>query len=360
MTLAATGELSVGTNAGGVTHQLNSELNRATTATTSLGETAVRNVAGAATGQVTFGGMLGGTGTFNFTVSSNQTNASLSALATAAGWDGVDYVVATIGSGVYVYSTSTGTPALTISGFPNGVKLINNGYIQGHGGKGSNELASDGTAGGDALSLGCSVTIDNTLAAAYIGGGGGGGGGGRNISGSKTLTTSGGGGAGGGDAGAILTVSSNPAPGAMAGGTGSNGYYNNLSAECKASGGGGGGVMPGSGGSGGTASAGASGGTGGGGGGAGTTSPPNAQGGSGGSGSSSGGNGATYPSTAYYTMCAGGGGGWGAAGGSSYKTSVGTVTLIASGLAGGKAVALNGYSVTWVSGDTTRVYGAVS
>jgi hypothetical protein len=30
------------------------------------------------------------------------------------------------------------------------------------------------------------------------------------------------------------------------------------------------------------------------------------------------------------------------------------------GAAGGKAVALNGNSVTWVSGNTTRVYGAVS
>jgi hypothetical protein len=30
------------------------------------------------------------------------------------------------------------------------------------------------------------------------------------------------------------------------------------------------------------------------------------------------------------------------------------------GAAGGKAVNLNGYSVTWVSGDTTRVYGSVS
>ena len=45
-----------------------------------------------------------------------------------------------------------------------------------------------------------------------------------------------------------------------------------------------------------------------------------------------------------------GGGGWGASGGSSTS----------SGGSGGKAVALNGYSVSWVSGDTTRVYGAVS
>ena len=51
---------------------------------------------------------------------------------------------------------------------------------------------------------------------------------------------------------------------------------------------------------------------------------------------------------------ASGGGGWGAAGGAG-----GNSSSIA-GAAGGKAVALNGNSVTWVSSDTTRVYGAVS
>jgi hypothetical protein len=30
------------------------------------------------------------------------------------------------------------------------------------------------------------------------------------------------------------------------------------------------------------------------------------------------------------------------------------------GSGGGKAVNLNGYSVTWVSGDTARIYGSVS
>jgi hypothetical protein len=48
----------------------------------------------------------------------------------------------------------------------------------------------------------------------------------------------------------------------------------------------------------------------------------------------------------------GGGGGWGAAGG-------GSTTGFAGGT-GGRAVQLNGRTVTWVSGDTARVYGAVS
>jgi hypothetical protein len=33
---------------------------------------------------------------------------------------------------------------------------------------------------------------------------------------------------------------------------------------------------------------------------------------------------------------------------------------VGAGGAGGKAVNLNGYSVTWVGSDTTRVYGSVS
>ena len=38
--------------------------------------------------------------------------------------------------------------------------------------------------------------------------------------------------------------------------------------------------------------------------------------------------------------------------------SIGTTQF--AGGAGGKAVALNGKTVTWVSGDTTRVYGSVA
>jgi hypothetical protein len=51
-----------------------------------------------------------------------------------------------------------------------------------------------------------------------------------------------------------------------------------------------------------------------------------------------------------YKLSGAGGGGWGANGASNYT----------SGGAGGKAVALNAYSVTWTSNDTARVYGSVS
>jgi hypothetical protein len=49
-------------------------------------------------------------------------------------------------------------------------------------------------------------------------------------------------------------------------------------------------------------------------------------------------------------VSAGGGGGWGASGG----------TGSSGGGAGGKAVNLNGRTATFVSSDTTRVYGSVS
>lgn len=120
-----------------------------------------------------------GASAFAFTISSNQTNANLATLATAAGWNGTSALTATIGSGVYISSNSTGTPALTVNGsFPGGVTLVNNGYIYGMGGAGGNAGTSNGSgpgsAGGLALSVSSAITIDNT--SGVIGGGGGGGG----------------------------------------------------------------------------------------------------------------------------------------------------------------------------------------
>lgn len=120
---------------------------------------------------------------FTFTVSSNQTNANLRTLAVNAGWDQNSKVVATINSGIYISSNSTGTPALTVNGsFPGGVELVNNGIIVGMGGAGgraadippANRIA--GSAGGLALSVSVAITITNNNT---IAGGGGGGAGGR-------------------------------------------------------------------------------------------------------------------------------------------------------------------------------------
>jgi hypothetical protein len=152
---------------------------------------------------------------FSFTISSNQVNANLRTLAVNAGWNQSSALTATIASGVYIYSTSTGTPALTINGsFPGGVTLVNNGVIQGMGGAGgmggywtgSKIAPIAGGGGGLALSVSVGVSINN---ANLIAGGGGGGGGAAFISryyGKQQSTqlggSSGGGGLGGGAGGA--------------------------------------------------------------------------------------------------------------------------------------------------------------
>lgn len=122
--------------------------------------------------------------TFSFTISSNQVNANLRSLAVAAGWNQSSAVIATINSGVYISSNSTGTPALTINGsFPGGVQLVNNGVIVGMGGNGGAGAgisgnftlsAGSGSGGGGALSVSVGVTITNNNTIAGGGGGGGG------------------------------------------------------------------------------------------------------------------------------------------------------------------------------------------
>lgn len=153
---------------------------------------------------------------FDVVVSSNSTQLDLRTHALANGWDGTKRVLLTINSGIYLYSTSTSTPALTISGsFPQGVFIVNNGIIVGKGGNGGRagdsayyivddpQDSSPGLPGGDALSISTAVNITNN---GTIAGGGGGGGGGMSI---NTVTSeynawlggAGGGGGGGGRGG---------------------------------------------------------------------------------------------------------------------------------------------------------------
>jgi hypothetical protein len=63
-----------------------------------------------------------------------------------------------------------------------------------------------------------------------------------------------------------------------------------------------------------------------------------------------------------YGIIGGGGGGWGASGGTGAGVSSASpaTTALRAGGAGGRAVALNGRTVTWVAGNTSRVYGSVS
>jgi hypothetical protein len=300
----------------------------------------------------------------SYTYSASTANAALN-ITTLAGYvAGITDVTITVDTGIYIYSTSISTPALTLTGGSTGdtITLVNKGYIMGMGGKGGGSTAAAAgvlaQTGGTALSLGFNTTVNNTNASAYIGGGGGGGGAGNAMSGAVTQRgVAGGGGAGGGAGGDNVWFSGccgtteykSGGAGGGIGASGANGGIYTLNGFNESVGGGGGGrVFPGTGGAGGYYTYAASGGTAGGGG-----ASSNQVGGSGGSGSSAGGSqGGTYG--------AGGGGGWGASGGTGWTGGGGSGSTYAASGAGGKAVALNGKTVTWVSGNTTRVYGAVS
>lgn len=177
MALPSSGQISFG--------DINVELGLSATAQISMNDTAVRTLFGIGAGAINMSNGHGKSNAFAFTISSNQTNANLATLGTAAGWDGTTKLVATVASGVYISSNSTGTPALTVSGsFPGGVELINNGTIVGRGGDGgrgatwSYTIGSAGTAAGGALSVSSAITITNNGTIAGGGGGGGGGAGG--------------------------------------------------------------------------------------------------------------------------------------------------------------------------------------
>lgn len=185
------------------------------------------------TGQISFNQFYGAVKQFAFTITSNQTNANLRSLAFSAGWNGIDPLVATISSGVYISSTSVTIPALTIDGaFPSGVVLNNNGIIVGMGGAGGNGAGvfgvstpiegSAGQNGGTALSAHVAVSISNV---GILAGGGGGGGGGQAGNAGSGNAPSGSGGGGGRSSLAASSVggSGGASNVGMAGGSGSNG-----------------------------------------------------------------------------------------------------------------------------------------
>lgn len=321
-----------------------------------------------------------------YTYSSPTTNASLNVTTLPGYVAGYSDITVTVDTGVHIYSTNTSTPALTLSGGATGdtVTLVNRGYIMGMGGAGatraSNTSGTASTSGGPALSLGFNTTINNTYFAAYIGGGGGGGGA-RARSGTNDYWTAGGGGAGGGrggDASFGGTSGDNVATGgAGAASWGVSGSSGGQSTLGFGGGGGGGRIMPGLGGTPDLNSATGYRGVGGGAGGSGGGYSDNTYGGGGyvthcggdGGGSNSAGvtgkigdnnQGLTVGST-NSVIAGAGGGGWGASGGTPSGTAPFTsVSSYLPGAAGGKAVNLNGRTVTWTSGDTSRVYGSVS
>jgi hypothetical protein len=353
MALNASGPISLAGSTAG--QSIAVELGLGATSQISLNDAAVRTLAGVPSGAIVMPtNFYGKANEFAFTISSNQTNANLATLATNAGWNGTIKVKATVGTNVYISSTSTGTPALTVpDSFPNGVEIINNGFIIGMGGNGGNHTfgsinVTAGAAGGTAINLLRNATITSTTG--YIGGGGGGGG-----TALTAFVASGGGGAGGGNGG-------NTAVSGGSGGSVGNSGSNGVTQITRATGGGGGRIIPGTGGSGGnvtsldTPKAGFGGGSGGGGGArGGEDGQPGAVGGGGGGWGASGGNGRTRPSGTV-PISAGAGGSANNAG----ETPTGSAPIYTNaGGGGGKAVNLNGNTATFVGG-TSRVYGAIS
>lgn len=147
---------------------------------------------------------------------------------------GTSDITVTINPNVYVGATLPTTAAITVPSAFNAndtITIINQGFILGKGGNGGNAPIGTGAAGGTAVSIQRSTTIDNQN---LIGGGGGGGGGGRPGVGFQPRPPKSGGpiprprGGGGGGGGAGFSVGSGGfgAPGSFPGGPGQPGRTN--------------------------------------------------------------------------------------------------------------------------------------
>ena len=334
MALPSTGPLAISA--------VNVELGVASTTTRSIGESVTRTLYGVATGPIRLAADGYGKANriaYNMVISGNTTNLTVSIASVPGYVAGKTDLTITVNSGIYLYSTATSTPALTIAAFnaADTVKVVNNGYIMGMGGT---NVSGPGAPGGPAISILNSIIMTNNSS---IGGGGGSGG----APGNGTNNGGGGAGGGAGGIGASGVGGTSGGSGGNPGLAGSNGVMAYWVNAQYAGGGGGGRIMPGDGGAAGTSSylggttAGSGGGAGGGGGGNG-----NAYTNGGGGGAGGGGGGAGIVSGSF--AGGGGGGGWGAAGGAGLN----------GGGAGGKAINLNGYSVTYIT--TGTIYGAVS
>lgn len=365
--------------------QISVELGRASTATTSLGESAARSLAGVASGAISMSNFYGKSAQFTFTktISSSVQNYNLLNDMVANGYVNGSAFTAniTINPGVYIWSDSTSLAAFNAEGITGTgtITITNNGFIMGKGGRGghitnSGATSENGQNGGNAISTSKPLTINNQ--AGYIGGGGGGS---ASASHGGAPYAPGAGGAGGGNGGDTFIIdgagNTTYRAGQVGGAIGQNGLagspegYLGLYVVT----GSGGRIMPG------------------------TTSTgpylPQAGYNSGsavGGASQAGSAGSAVRSydgklSLFSYTCIGGGGGYGAAGGNSLiiSATVGAFNVYGgsgggSGDAGGdasplgsyvnapgtggKAINTNGNSITWVGGtaSSSRSFGAVS
>lgn len=343
--------------------QVNTELGYASTATISLGDAAVRSLAGVPTGAIGMNDLQGKSSAWAGTYSTNTLTGgtNLRTWALANGWNGSSIATVTIDN-CYIASTN-GSPALTVDGsWPGGltINITSTAKIFGKGGNGGDQNTAtwgkNGNRGWDAIELGSSLSLPGLgvlylVNNGYICGGGGGGG---------TGYAGGGGGAGGGRGGYSQNTGIGGSGGTPPSGSGGDGANYTTGSISWGTGGGGGYSVFGGGGSGGFPSAGGQYGRGGGagGGGGGRVTIYTSGGGNGGAyfaGTMTAGNNAAYVSgTPSQSGGGGGGGGFGAVGGEGY---VGAIAY--TGGSAGKAINLNGKLIN-TGGSTGVFYGAIS
>jgi len=146
--------------------------------------------------------------TASATITSDTANYTLNTAKAPGYSSGKTDMTLTINPGIYVYSSSTGSYALTVdTSWASGdtVTIVNNGTILGDGGNGglggtpqTSTPGAAGSAGGPALLVQRALTMNNLNRIAGGGGGGGGGAGGYVATSPKTQATVAGGGGGGG------------------------------------------------------------------------------------------------------------------------------------------------------------------
>jgi hypothetical protein len=167
-------------------------------------------------GAIGISDFYGTSNSYGFSIAANTLNADVRALAITDGWDASTPLLVTVNAGVWCYSNTTSTGGMVLAGsFPGGVTIVNSGNIIGMGG-GAN------TAGGPALQITTSDTVNVTNnSGAFIAGGGGGGGGSYTYTsvGSPGTLTGYTGGGGAGQSGAFGDTSS------RTGGYGYGGIY---------------------------------------------------------------------------------------------------------------------------------------